>query len=53
MEIVRQAGAKVVGVGIVIEKAFQDGRSRIENEGIKVESLAIVKSIKDNKIVFK
>ncbi|MGV8982880.1 xanthine phosphoribosyltransferase [Clostridium sp.] len=53
VEIVGQAGASVVGVGIVIEKAFQNGRSRIEDMGIRVESLAIVKSIKDNIIVFK
>ena len=53
VEIVRQAGAETVGVGIVIEKAFQDGRSRIEKKGIRVESLAIVKSIQNNKIVFK
>lgn len=53
VEIVRQAKAKVVGVGIVIEKAFQNGRILIENEGIKVESLAIIKSIQDSKIVFK
>jgi xanthine phosphoribosyltransferase len=53
IEIARQAGAHVVGVGIVIEKAFQDGRSRIEKEGIRVESLAIIKSIQDNNIVFK
>jgi xanthine phosphoribosyltransferase len=52
IETVRQAEAYVVGVGIVIEKAFQNGRSRIEKEGIKVESLAIIKSIQDNKIVF-
>lgn len=53
VEIVRQAGAEIIGVGIVIEKAFQDGRSRIEKEGIVVESLAIVESIKDGKVVFK
>jgi xanthine phosphoribosyltransferase len=53
VEIVRQAGAKVCGVGIVIEKSFQNGRDRIIDAGIKVESLAIIKSIKDNKIVFK
>ncbi|MCJ7689934.1 MAG: xanthine phosphoribosyltransferase, partial [Clostridiaceae bacterium] len=41
IEIVRQAGAHVSGVGIVIEKAFQDGRNRIEKEGVRVESLAI------------
>ncbi|MBU3190342.1 xanthine phosphoribosyltransferase [Clostridium bowmanii] len=53
VEIVEQARASVVGVGIVIEKAFQNGRSRIEATGVRVESLAIVKSIKDNTIVFK
>ena len=53
VEIVEQARASVVGVGIVIEKAFQNGRSRIEEKGIRVESLAIVKSIKNNTIVFK
>jgi xanthine phosphoribosyltransferase len=53
VEIVRQAGAKAVGVGIVIEKSFQNGRDRIIDAGIRVESLAIIKSIKDNTIVFK
>ncbi|HEY8890049.1 MAG TPA: xanthine phosphoribosyltransferase [Clostridium sp.] len=53
IEIVRQAEASVVGVGIVIEKAFQHGRACIEKEGVKVESLAIIKSLQDNKIVFK
>ncbi|MGH4140674.1 xanthine phosphoribosyltransferase [Clostridium sp.] len=52
VEIAGQARASLVGVGIVIEKAFQNGRSRIEEKGIRVESLAIVKSIKDNTIVF-
>lgn len=53
VEIVRQAGAKVAGVGIVIEKSFQNGRDRIIDAGIKVESLAIIKAIQNNKIVFK
>lgn len=52
IKIVQQAEAQVVGVGIVIEKAFQNGRNLIEKEGIKVESLAIIKSIQDNNIVF-
>lgn len=53
IKIVRQAEASVVGVGIVIEKAFQKGRKAIEKEGVKVESLAIIKSLKDNKVIFK
>jgi xanthine phosphoribosyltransferase len=53
ISIARQAGAGVVGVGIVIEKAFQNGRMCIEKEGVKVESLAIIKSLKGNEVVFK
>ena len=52
IRIARQAGAEVVGVGIVIEKAFQNGRSCIEKEGVKVESLAIIKSLKGNEVEF-
>lgn len=52
IEIVRQAKAEVVGVGIVIEKAFQNGRSFIEKEGVRVESLAIIESLEGNEVVF-
>jgi xanthine phosphoribosyltransferase len=52
IKIVNQAEAEVVGVGIVIEKAFQNGRNCIEKEGVRVESLAIIKSLQDNKVVF-
>ena len=52
IDIVRQAGAEPVGVGIVIEKGFQPGRSKIEAHGIRVESLAIIKSFDDNKVHF-
>lgn len=53
MEITKQAGAEVVGVGIVIEKGFQNGRKVLEDLGVKVESLAIIKEFKDNKVVLK
>ena len=39
-DLVRQAGAQVVGAGIVIEKAFQPGGQRIREKGVRVESLA-------------
>ena len=49
-----QAGAKVQGVGIVIEKGFQDGgRLLREVNNIRVESLAIIDSIDNGKITFK
>lgn len=54
LEIAGQAGAKVAGAGIVIEKGFQDGGTLIRNMGIRVESLAIVSSMseKESKIHF-
>lgn len=46
-----QAGAEVVGVGIAIEKGFQAGGSLLRDSGLQVESLAIVDSLQDGKIV--
>lgn len=51
--IVEQAGAKVTGVGIVIEKAFQKGREVVEAKGLKVEALASIQAMKNGKIIFK
>ena len=47
LDIAGQAGAKVAGAGIVIEKGFQDGGSLIRNMGIRVESLAIIKEMSE------
>ena len=41
------AGAELVGAGIVIEKAFQPGGDRLRAEGLRVESLARVKSMNE------
>ena len=49
-DIVKQANATTVGVGIVVEKSFQDGRQRLENEGLNVTSLCKVASLKGNKV---
>ena len=43
--IVRQAGAAVAGIGIAIEKGFQEGRERILRLGYRVESIAIVEGM--------
>lgn len=53
IDIIRQAGAEIVGVGIVIEKGFQEGRSAIEKEGIRVESLAIIDKFENNKVILR
>lgn len=47
-----QAGANICGVGIVIEKTFQKGRSIIEDLGIEVYSLSKIKSLDNKKIEF-
>jgi len=52
VDIVRQAGATLCGVGVVIEKRFQGGGNRLRDEGIKLESLAIVEKIEDGVITF-
>ena len=52
LEIVEQAGAEVLGIGIVIEKGFQKGRTRIKRPNIQLESLAIIEAIEDGQIIF-
>lgn len=52
MEIIGQAGAAVAGVGIVIEKSFQDGRALLEAQGVPVTSLARIQEFKDGSIIF-
>ncbi len=50
--ICKQAGASVNGIGICIEKGFQPGGKELRSMGYHVESLAIIKSIDDGKIIF-
>ena len=45
VDICEQAGAEVIGVGIVIEKAYQGGGDRLREKGIRIESLARVASM--------
>lgn len=52
MEIIGQAGATVAGIGIVIEKSFQDGRALLEAQGVPVTSLARIQEFKDGSIIF-
>ncbi len=52
VSIIEQAGAKVCGIGIVIEKSFQTGREELDNLGIRVESLARIASLADGKVTF-
>jgi len=52
IDLIHQANAEVVGVGIVIEKSFQPGRDLLLEKGYRVESLARVLSLTDGKVTF-
>jgi xanthine phosphoribosyltransferase len=52
ISLIKQANAKVAGIAIGIEKGFENGGKTLREQGYHVESLAIIKAIEDNKIVF-
>ena len=52
IDLIHQAKAEVVGVGIVIEKSFQPGRDILLGKGYRVESLARVKSLANGTVEF-
>ncbi len=52
VRLLRAAGAIVVGVGTVVEKTFEGGRDVLKDIGVPIESLAIVKEMKDGVITF-
>ena len=52
-DLIGQAGAHVAGIGAVIEKEFQGGGARLRAKGYKVESLAIIREIRDGQILFR
>ena len=51
-DLIHQAKAEVVGIGIVIEKSFQPGRQLLLDKGYRVESLARVKSLENGIVEF-
>lgn len=53
MEIVKESGAVLEGAGIVVEKGFQNGGDSLREQGIRVESLAIVDSMTDDSVSFR
>lgn len=55
VDLVRSAGATVEGVGIAVEKGFQQGGKILREKGLQVESLAIVESMnhETGEIVFR
>ena len=52
-ELVEQAGAELVGVGIAIEKGFQGGGDRLRNMGVNYHALAVIEKADENGIIFR
>ncbi len=52
IRLLKEVGANIVGIGILIEKSFQPGREKLENMGMDVYSLARIKSLAEGKIEF-
>ncbi|EGJ71033.1 Xanthine phosphoribosyltransferase [Bacteroides coprosuis DSM 18011] len=42
IDLIEKSGANLVGMGFIIEKSFQEGRKKLEERGVRVESLAII-----------
>lgn len=53
IDIIDQAGAEIVGIGIAIEKGFQPGGQALREKGYNLRSLAIIDEMKDGKITFR
>ena len=52
-ELVEQAGARLAGAAIAIEKGFQGGGDALRAKGVRVESMAVIDSMTDDAIVFR
>lgn len=52
-DIVDQSQANLVGIGIVIEKGFQEGRQLLLDNGVRLESLAVLDSIENGEVKFR
>lgn len=52
-EIVDQAGAKLAGIGVAVEKGFQPGGERLRSAGYNLKSLAIIDGADENGIRFR
>lgn len=55
IEIVEQAHATLAGVGIAIEKGFQNGGDELREKGVRLESMAVIESMDalNGEIVFR
>jgi xanthine phosphoribosyltransferase len=52
VRLAQTAGAKIVGIGALIEKNFEGGRAALEHLGVQIEALARIKSMQGDDILF-
>jgi len=52
VRLAQAAGAKVVGIGAVIEKDFEGGRQLLSSLGVPIEALATITDMSEGRIVF-
>jgi xanthine phosphoribosyltransferase len=50
--LAQAAGARVVGIGAVIEKSFEGGRAALSGLNVPIEALAIITSMEEGRIEF-
>ncbi len=52
-DIVESSGAELIGVGIAIEKGFQQGGKKLRERGVDLQSLAIIESAEPGNVTFR
>ncbi len=52
VRLAQAAGAKVVGIGALIEKTFEGGRATLEPLGVPIESLVTITAMEGDRILF-
>jgi xanthine phosphoribosyltransferase len=52
VRLAQTAGAKIVGIGALVEKTFEGGREALSHLGIPIESLARIRSMEGEEILF-
>ncbi len=52
VRLAETAGARLVGIGVLIEKIFEGGRGALSHLGVPIESLARIRSMEGDEIIF-
>jgi len=53
VDIVNQAGAELIGIGVAVEKGFQPGGKQLRDAGYNLKSLAIIDKLNETNIEFR